>query len=60
MSLFDNIKRYITAPAHTVNSNYHVVAIALGLTVYMILVVCNLLASTKAPPANISIYLVLA
>ncbi len=39
MSLIANIKRYLAAPAHTVNSNYHVVALALGLTVYMILAV---------------------
>ena len=39
MSIFDNIKRYLSAPAHTVNSNYHIVAVALGLAVYLILAV---------------------
>ena len=39
MSIFDNISRYLSAPAHTVNSNYHIVAIALGLAVYLILAV---------------------
>ena len=39
MSLIANIKRYLAAPAYTVNSNYHVVALALGLTVYLILAV---------------------
>ncbi len=39
MPLFKNISRYLSAPAHTVNSNYHIVAIALGLAVYLILAV---------------------
>ena len=52
MSLLDNIKRYLTAPAHTVNSNYHVVAIALGLTVYMILVVLQPFGINEGPASK--------
>ncbi len=52
MSFFDNIKRYLTAPAHTVNSNYHVVAIALGLTVYMILVVLQPFGINEGPASK--------
>ena len=52
MSLLDNIKRYLTAPAHTVNSNYHIVAIALGLTVYMILVVLQPFGINEGPASK--------
>lgn len=52
MSLFDNIKRYLTAPAHTVNSNYHIVAIALGLTVYMILAVLQPFGINEGPASK--------
>ena len=37
MSLITKIKTYLSTPAHTVNSNYHVVAIAWGVMVYLIL-----------------------
>ena len=52
MSLLNNIKRYLTAPAHTVNSNYHIVAIALGLTVYMILVVLQPFGINEGPASK--------
>ena len=39
MSLFDNIKAYLAAPAHAVNTNYHIMALALAVSVYLILVI---------------------
>ena len=39
MLLFHKIKRYLSAPAYTVNSNYHTVALALAVAVYLILAV---------------------
>lgn len=39
MSLPEHIKHYLSTPSHTVNTNYHVVAISLGITVYLILII---------------------
>ena len=59
MSLFKNINRYLSAPAYTVNSNYHIVALTLGLTVYLILVVLQPFGINEGCNDNTSISLVL-
>lgn len=49
MSLITKIKTYLSTPAHTVNSNYHVVAIALGVMVYLILAILQPFGINEGP-----------
>ena len=60
MSLFKNITRYLSAPAHTVNSNYHIVAIALAVAVYLILVVLQPFGINEGPASKYIYLLVFA
>ncbi|MBR4325559.1 MAG: hypothetical protein IKP73_08545, partial [Bacteroidales bacterium] len=39
MTLLQKIKAYLAAPAHAVNTNYHIMALALAVSVYLILVI---------------------
>ena len=39
MTLLPKIKAYLAAPAHAVNTNYHIMALALAVSVYLILVI---------------------
>ena len=52
MSLISNIKTYLATPAHTVNSNYHIVAIALGAAVYLILAVLQPFGISDGPTSK--------
>jgi len=52
LKLFKNISRYLSAPAHTVNSNYHIVAIALAVAVYLILVVLQPFGINEGPASK--------
>ena len=52
MKLFKNISRYLSAPAYTVNSNYHVVALALAVAVYLILVVLQPFGINEGPASK--------
>lgn len=49
MSIITKIKTYLSTPAHTVNSNYHVVAIALGVMVYLILAILQPFGINEGP-----------
>lgn len=49
MSLITKIQTYLSTPAHTVNSNYHVVAIALGVMVYLILAILQPFGINEGP-----------
>ncbi len=49
MSLFDNIKAYLAAPAHAVNTNYHIMALALAVSVYLILVILQPFGINEGP-----------
>lgn len=49
MSLITKIKTYLSTPAHTVNSNYHMVAIALGVMVYLILAILQPFGINEGP-----------
>ncbi|MBQ1883913.1 MAG: LytTR family transcriptional regulator [Bacteroidales bacterium] len=52
MSIISNIKTYLATPAHTVNSNYHIVAIALGAAVYLILAVLQPFGISDGPTSK--------
>ena len=52
MSIITKIKTYLSTPAHTVNSNYHVVAIALGAAVYLILAVLQPFGISDGPTSK--------
>jgi hypothetical protein len=49
MTLLQKIKAYLAAPAHAVNTNYHIMALALAVSVYLILVILQPFGINEGP-----------
>ena len=57
MSIFSKIKSYLSTPARTINSSYHIMAVAFAVTVYIILAVMQPFGINDSP-ASKYIYLI--
>ena len=57
MSIFSKIKTYLSTPARTINSSYHIMAVAFAVTVYIILAVMQPFGINEGP-ASKYIYLI--